>query len=127
MGISTAQSYRGAQIFEAIGLNTDFIDEYFTWTASRIAGIGLSEVAAEVRLRHQRAFPDRPLPTATRWTPAGSTSIAATASTTCSTRRRIHKLQYACRTGNYKVFKEYSEAGQRPVQAPLHAARPASS
>src|SRR6185503_3287784 len=56
MGISTIQSYHGAQVFEAIGLNGDFIQEYFTWTASRIAGIGLPEIAAEVRHRHSRAF-----------------------------------------------------------------------
>ena len=46
MGISTIQSYRGAQIFEAVGLKSDFVDRYFTWTPSRIGGIGLEEVAA---------------------------------------------------------------------------------
>ena len=59
MGISSIQSYRGAQVFEAIGLNKDFVDHYFTWTASRIGGIGLEEVAAEVAVRHARAFPTR--------------------------------------------------------------------
>ena len=47
MGISTVQSYRGAQIFEAVGLDKDFVDHYFTWTASRIGGIGLDVVATE--------------------------------------------------------------------------------
>src|SRR6185436_4554166 len=61
MGISTAQSYCGAQIFEAVGLNKEVIDRYFTWTASRISGVGLDVIAAEVAARHQRAFSERPL------------------------------------------------------------------
>src|ERR1051326_646716 len=61
MGISTAQSYCGAQIFEAVGLNRDVIDRYFTWTASRISGVGLDAIAAAAWARHQRAFPQRPL------------------------------------------------------------------
>src|SRR5260370_6480604 len=61
MGISTAQSYCGAQIFEAIGLNQTIIDRYFSWTPSRISGVGLDVIADEAKSRHQRAFPDRPL------------------------------------------------------------------
>ncbi len=56
MGISTLQSYRGAQIFEAIGLNTEVVDRYFTWTASRIEGIGLDVIAREAQLRHDHAY-----------------------------------------------------------------------
>jgi len=59
MGISTIQSYRGAQIFEAIGLAPDFVDKYFTNTASRIAGIGIEEIALDTLFHHRRAFPDR--------------------------------------------------------------------
>ena len=59
MGISTIQSYWGAQIFEAVGLKQSFIDKYFTWTPSRIEGVGIEVIAQEVLLRHQRAFPDR--------------------------------------------------------------------
>src|SRR6266496_3479804 len=59
MGISTVQSYHGAQVFEAIGLNQDFIDEYFTWTPTRIGGVGIDVVAKEVKLRHDRAFPPK--------------------------------------------------------------------
>src|SRR5262249_48596753 len=51
MGISTAQSYCGAKIFEAIGLNKEVIDKYFTWTASRVSGVGLDVIAAEVKAR----------------------------------------------------------------------------
>ncbi len=60
MGISSLQSYRGAQVFEALGLRQDVIDEYFSWTASRVGGIGTDVIAQEVLLRHNAAFPDRP-------------------------------------------------------------------
>src|SRR5262249_47684456 len=59
MGISTAQSYCGAQIFEAIGLNKDLVDKYFTWTASRVGGIGIDVIHEEVKARHQRAYAER--------------------------------------------------------------------
>ena len=59
MGISTLASYRGAQIFEAVGLNSDVIERYFTWTASRIEGIGLDVIAAEADRRHDGGFPAR--------------------------------------------------------------------
>ena len=60
MGISTLRSYTGAQLFEAIGLNPSFMDEYFTGTSSRIAGIGLKEIASEALVRHKSAFEQRP-------------------------------------------------------------------
>jgi glutamate synthase (ferredoxin) len=56
IGISTLQSYRGAQIFEAVGLNRSVIDKYFTWTASRIEGSNLEVLAKEALLRHAHAF-----------------------------------------------------------------------
>src|SRR5256714_1793774 len=62
MGISTIQSYHGAQVFEAVGLSQDFVDEYFTWTASRVGGVGIDVVAKEARMRHERGFPpQRPI------------------------------------------------------------------
>src|SRR5258707_13008696 len=60
MGISTLQGYCGAQIFEAVGLDKLFVDQYFTWTASRIGGVGIDVVAEEVLKRHAHAFPVRP-------------------------------------------------------------------
>jgi len=60
MGISTLRSYTGAQLFEAIGLNSSFVAEYFTGTSSRIGGIGLAEIAQEAAARHQAAFQQRP-------------------------------------------------------------------
>src|SRR5207253_3167414 len=108
MGISTIQSYCGAQIFEAVGLNEDFVDRYFTWTPSRIGGIGLDVIAEEVKLRHKQGFPDRQAHDQTlgeggeyQWRREGELPL-------CSP-ETIHKLQYACRANSYKAFKEYSE------------------
>jgi glutamate synthase (NADPH/NADH) large chain len=99
MGISTLQSYCGAQIFEAIGLDGTFVDRYFTWTASRIGGVGMDVIAEEVTRRHQRGFSWRfvfrgaarqPRVQTRRarpiWIGAASTSGAAKVSTTCSIR-----------------------------------------
>jgi glutamate synthase (ferredoxin) len=66
MGISTLQGYCGAQIFEAVGLDRAFVDQYFTWTASRIGGIGIDVVAAEVLKRHARSRGRRRIPVAAR-------------------------------------------------------------
>ena len=56
MGISTLQSYRGAQVFEAIGLNKSLVDKYFTGTSSRIEGVGLDVLAREAQMKHEHAF-----------------------------------------------------------------------
>ena len=91
MGISTVASYTGAQIFEAIGLSQDLVDEYFTGTVSRLGGVGLDELADEVAVRHRLAYPRPPRGAGPppRSRSAASTSGAARASTTCSTRRRV--------------------------------------
>ena len=60
MGISTIQSYRGAQVFEAVGLDDDLVENYFTGTSSRISGIGLNEIAQETLLRHKTAIEETP-------------------------------------------------------------------
>lgn len=108
MGISTAQSYCGAQIFEAIGLNKDVIEKYFTWTASRVDGIGLDVIAAEVKSRHDRAFPDRSINGHTLEV-GGQYQYRKEGEYHLFNPETVHKLQYACRSNNYKVFKEYSE------------------
>ena len=107
MGISTIQSYCGAQIFEAIGLNQDVIDRYFTWTASRISGVGLDVITAEVLARHALAFPERSLNGHTLEA-GGHYQYRKEGEYHLFNPETVHKLQYACRTGNYKVFKEYS-------------------
>jgi glutamate synthase domain-containing protein 2/glutamate synthase domain-containing protein 3 len=107
MGISTLQSYRGAQIFEAIGLSQQFVDTYFTNTPSRLDGIGLEEVAEEVLAHHRHAYPKRAARRADldwggnyQWRQDGEYHMYNPES--------IHKLQYATRTNNYRIFKEYS-------------------
>jgi glutamate synthase (ferredoxin) len=109
MGISTIQSYRGAQIFEAIGLNKEFVEKYFTWTATRIGGIGLKELAQELERRHRSAFPERPdreldLDWGGRyqWRRDGEKHLFNP--------ETIHKLQTSAKTGFYKVYKEYAQA-----------------
>ena len=107
MGISTIQSYRGAQIFEAVGLNSEFVDKYLTWTATRIEGIGIEEVAREVLLRHNKAFPERQV-NGEVLDPGGQYQWRKDGEYHLFNPDTIHKLQLACRTNNYKVFKEYS-------------------
>jgi glutamate synthase (ferredoxin) len=107
MGISTIQSYRGAQIFEAIGLNREFIDKYFTWTASRVQGIGIAEIAREVLLRHEKAFPARPI-NGRQLDAGGQYQYRRDGELHLFNPESVHKLQYACRTNDYQVFREYT-------------------
>jgi len=108
MGISTIQSYRGAQIFEAIGLGKAFVDRYFTWTASRIGGIGIDVVAEEVLFRHRRAFPGRPVShPELEW--GGQYQWRRDGEAHLFNPETIAKLQHSTRTGRYAVFKEYTE------------------
>jgi glutamate synthase (ferredoxin) len=116
IGISTIQSYRGAQIFEAIGLNQSVIDKYFTWTASRIEGADLEIIAKEAILRHSHAFPDRPANGHTldvggeyQWRKNGEAHLFSP--------ETIHSLQKAVREGSYELYKQYAalvnEQGQK--------------
>ncbi|HET6439995.1 MAG TPA: glutamate synthase large subunit [Anaeromyxobacter sp.] len=107
MGISTIQSYHGAQVFEAVGLNQDFIDEYFTWTASRIGGVGIDVVAREVKARHYRAYPPRAVRHTTLGT-GGQYQFRADGEYHLFNPETVHRLQYACRTGDYKAYKDYA-------------------
>ncbi|GIQ69231.1 glutamate synthase large subunit [Xylanibacillus composti] len=107
MGISTIQSYRGAQIFEAIGLHSEIVDRYFTWTPSRIGGVKLDVIAEEVRRRHRKGFSAQEGRTATldtggdhQWRKDGELHLYNP--------HTIHTLQQACRTGDYGLFKQYS-------------------
>ncbi|HEY1662790.1 MAG TPA: glutamate synthase large subunit [Verrucomicrobiae bacterium] len=107
MGISTVQSYRGAQIFEAVGLNSEVVDKYFTWTPSRIQGVGLEVIAGEALARHHHAFPDRQVNGLLdaggqyQWRDGGEYHLFNP--------QTIHKLQNACRTGSEKIYREYAE------------------
>jgi glutamate synthase (NADPH) large chain len=109
MGISTIQSYRGAQIFEAIGLDKAFVDRYFTWTASRIGGVGIDVIAAETAARHARAFPERPVGDAElEW--GGEYQWRRDGEYHLFNPDTVFKLQHATRSGQYKIFKEYTRA-----------------
>ena len=110
MGISTIASYRGAQIFEAIGLNQSVIDKYFSKTASRVEGIGIDTIASEARHRHSFAFSPRPDERALPLDPGGVYQWRASGEKHLFNPTTIHKLQKATRLGNFEVFREYSNA-----------------
>lgn len=110
MGISTVASYRGAQIFEAIGLNHSVIDKYFTKTASRVEGIDIDTIAEEVAVRHENAYGTRNDEKATPLDTGGVYQWRAGGERHLFNPITIHKLQLATRKGDRAVFKEYSEA-----------------
>ena len=110
MGISTIASYRGAQIFEAIGLNQNLIDDYFTNTASRVEGIGLEAIAKDVQSRHLKAFAERDDNRNEALDPGGIYQWRSGGERHLLNPVTIHKLQKATRLGDYAVFKEYSDA-----------------
>jgi len=108
MGISTVASYRGAQIFEAVGLASEVIDRYFTWTASRVEGIDLGVIAREVKMRHDNAFAPREADDKTL-DPGGLYQWRAGGERHLFNPQTIHLLQQATRLGDYEVFRKYSE------------------
>jgi glutamate synthase (NADPH/NADH) large chain len=110
MGVSTVASYTGAQIFEAIGLGNELIDEYFTGTVSRLGGIGLDELASEVASRHAVAYPKNPERRAHRklelggeyqWRREGEYHLFNP--------ETVFKLQHATRAKRYDIFKQYTQ------------------
>ena len=109
MGISTVASYTGAQIFEAVGLAHELVDEYFCGTVSRLGGIGLEEIASEVAQRHRLANPENPTERAHRsldvggeyqWRREGEYHLFNP--------ETVYKLQHSTRSGRYDIFKEYT-------------------
>ena len=109
MGISTVASYTGAQIFEAIGLGPDLVDEYFTGTTSRLGGIGLEEVAAAVAVRHRRAFPANPTSRAHRTIEAGGEyQWRREGEYHLFNPETVFKLQHATRDRRFDIFGEYT-------------------
>ena len=108
MGISTLQSYCGAQIFEAVGLDAAFVDRYFTGTPSKIGGIGLDTIAEEVRQRHARAFGRRtaaPLELESggeyQWRREGEVHLFNPDT--------VFRLQHATRAKRYDIYREYTQ------------------
>ncbi|MBU1448074.1 MAG: glutamate synthase large subunit [Gammaproteobacteria bacterium] len=108
MGISTYQSYCGSQIFEAIGLNSDFIEKYFPGTATHIEGIGLKEVAEEAVRTHSAAFGNDPL-LANMLDAGGEYAYRARGEEHTWTPDSIAKLQQSTRSNNYATYKEYAK------------------
>ena len=109
MGISTIQSYQGAKIFEAIGINSDVINKYFTGTVSRIEGIGLKDIQEDVETLHSKAFDPLGLPTDTTLDSNGAHKLRSGKEEHLYNPQTIHLLQLATRTGDYKIFKEYTK------------------
>ena len=110
MGISAVTSYRAAQVFEAIGLSQDLVDEYFTGTVSRLGGVGLDQLAEECARRHRRAYAPRPAELAHRdldlggeyqWRREGEYHLFNP--------ETVFKLQHATRAKRFDIFKEYTE------------------
>ncbi len=109
MGISTVASYTGAQVFEALGLSQDLVDEHFTGTSSRLGGVGLDVLAAESEARHRRAYPDNPAERAHRrleiggeyqWRREGELHLFNP--------ETVFLLQHATRARRYEVYQQYT-------------------
>lgn len=108
MGISTLQSYQGAQIFEILGINQEVVDKYFTGATSRIQGIGLEEIAREALAKHYFAFSKKDIPVdrlpvggVYQWKRKGEFHLFNPTS--------IHLLQYSTKMNDYATFKKYSK------------------
>ncbi|AUD91246.1 glutamate synthase large subunit [Bifidobacterium breve] len=109
MGVSTIMSYRGAQLFEAVGLSKEVIDEYFTGTTSRVGGVGLDEIAEEVAIRHRVAYPNQ-------WSASphrnlrtgGDYKWRRTGEDHLNDPEAIFLLQQSTHRGDYQMFKKYS-------------------
>ncbi len=109
MGISTVASYRGAQVFEAVGLDADFTDTYFHGTTTKIGGVGIGVVAREVAARHARAYPASGITAAHRrleiggeyqWRREGEPHLFDP--------ETVFRLQHAARSRRYDIFKKYT-------------------
>ena len=109
MGISTLQSYQGSQIFEAIGINSDVIEKYFTNTVSRVEGISLKDIEADVDARHDTAFDPLGLENDLTLESSGSHKCRSGKEQHLYNPQTIHTLQVATRTGSYELFKQYTD------------------
>jgi glutamate synthase (NADPH) large chain len=108
MGVSTYMSYCGAQLFEAIGLNTETIKKYFTGTPSRVEGIGVFQIAEEAIRMHKAAFGDDPV-LATMLDAGGEYAWRARGEEHMWTPDAIAKLQHSSRSNNWNTYKEYAQ------------------
>ncbi len=109
MGISTLQSYRGAQQFEAVGLASSVIDRYFTWTASRIEGADIEAIAREVKMRHERAYPPVQVPENLELDVGGLYQWRRTGERHLLQPLVIAKLQEAARNGKVETYEQFAK------------------
>ncbi|QIB69893.1 glutamate synthase large subunit [Aminipila butyrica] len=109
MGISTVQSYQGAQIFEGVGISRAVIDRYFTNTVSRVGGITLEQIEKQVNQRHSRAFDPLGLNQDSVLDSLGGHKVRSGGEEHLYNPQTIHLLQQAVRTGDYGLFKEYTK------------------
>ncbi|MBX7435347.1 glutamate synthase large subunit [Mycobacterium sp. Y57] len=117
MGISTVASYTAAQVFEAVGINKDVIDEYFSGTPSQLGGVGLDVIAEEVKFRHRRAYPENPTERAhRRLSVGGEYQFRRDGELHLFTPETVFLLQHSTRTGRHEVFEQYSEEVDRLVR-----------
>ncbi len=107
MGISTVQSYRGAQIFEAVGIGSEVIDRYFSGTASQLGGIDLGTISKESKILHDGAYAGSIDDTLE---PGSDFQWRKTGEHHAFNPKTIHTLQWATRKGDYGLFKQFSEA-----------------
>lgn len=105
MGISTVQSYRGAQIFEALGISEDVMNQYFTGTVSSLGGITLDVIAQEVLMRHQEAFSEEEV----RLKPGSDFQYRKDGEFHAFNPATVHALKNACRKNDYELYKKYAE------------------
>lgn len=109
MGVSTIMSYRGAQLFEAVGLDDAVIDDYFTGTVSRVAGCGLDDLAEEVAIRHRVAYPNQWTATPHRnLRTGGDYKWRRTGEEHLNDPEAIFLLQQSTQRGDYAMFKQYT-------------------
>ena len=116
MGISTIQSYQSAQIFEAIGISREVVDEYFTNTVSRVGGIGLREIEALVDRNHSRAFDPLGLESDATLDSVGAHKARSGQEDHLYSPQTIHLLQQAAWTGSYDLFKQYTALVDDPAR-----------
>ncbi|MDD2858052.1 MAG: glutamate synthase large subunit [Candidatus Nanopelagicales bacterium] len=111
MGVSTVASYRGAQIFEAVGLGADLVDAYFTGTSSRLGGVGIDVIAKEVSDRHDVAFPPSGIsPSHRTLNVGGEYQWRREGELHLFNPETVFRLQHATRNKRYDIFKQYTGA-----------------
>ena len=118
MGICTVDGYRGAQIFEALGLDHRLVDRYFTGTPSRVGGAGMAVIAEETLRRHRAGFPGRAASPEVLDT-GGQYQWRADGEYHNFNPLTVHKLQLACRTGSYSMYQEYAALINDQAQTPV--------